>query len=234
MSLTPEIVSYNVKGLRNREKRRKIFYLLHHWKVDIALLQETHSCVQDEPFWSAEWGGKILFSHGDTNARGTCLLLAKNFKGKILKSIVDLQGRVVTVVLEIQEMIITVAGLYVPNQDMPAFFEEAFAMVESLNNDLHIIGGDFNTVLDLDKDLMGGKGCSNARTRKFINEWMQLNNFADIWRLKNENNFQASFVVGNLRERNDSFLISSALIQTVDSVDIKYIFGKLSDHTPFP
>lgn len=43
MSYCKMIVSYNVKGIRNYDKRKRIFNHLHHIGANIAFLQETHS-----------------------------------------------------------------------------------------------------------------------------------------------------------------------------------------------
>lgn len=38
-----------------------LFSFLQRNKADVILLQETHSCFDDENFWQNEWGGKIVF-----------------------------------------------------------------------------------------------------------------------------------------------------------------------------
>lgn len=178
--IIPKIFSLNVKGLRNRDKRRKIFYLMHHWKAHIAILQETHSSKQDEMFWRSEWGGQAFFSHGETNARGVAILISKNFGCEVINKLMDDQGRIMILVLKIQNTIITIAGVYAPNQDDIQFFKKLFELVVSLNNDLKIIVGDFNTVLNVQKDLLGGRGCSNVKTRNFLNEAMLELDLVDI------------------------------------------------------
>jgi exonuclease III len=40
--LKPKIVSWNVRGLNELEKRTKIKGLLREWKADIVCLQETN------------------------------------------------------------------------------------------------------------------------------------------------------------------------------------------------
>ena len=36
-----------------------------------------------EEMWSAEWGGKCLFSHGTSNAWGVMILKNNKFSGKV-------------------------------------------------------------------------------------------------------------------------------------------------------
>ena len=43
-----KVGTFNVKGLHNNKKRRKIFQHLHQRQFDIICLQETHSEIKDE------------------------------------------------------------------------------------------------------------------------------------------------------------------------------------------
>lgn len=190
MTKSPNIFSYNVKGLRNFDKRRKIFNHLHHCKAHIVMLQETHSDPKVVKLWKSEWGGAMLCNHGQTNARGVAILIDRKLSHKILKTAKDTDGRVLAVKIQLENMIVTLASVYAPNRDEPIFFVNAFQLIDSLENDLQIIAGDFNTVLDINLDLVGGKGCSNRKTREFINEFMQQNNIVDIWRIQNPNRFR--------------------------------------------
>lgn len=59
------------------------FYFVIRKKREVYFLQETHSCVNDESFWSSQWGGKTLFSHGSNHSGGVIILFNHNFTGKI-------------------------------------------------------------------------------------------------------------------------------------------------------
>lgn len=228
----PKVISYNVKGLRNNLKRKKIIYLLHHWKADIVLLQETHSCLHDEKFWRAEWGGSAFFSHGESNARGVAVFISKQSGITVNKTKFDEQGRFCMLTVDLNGTEYLIVNLYAPNQDNPAFFQHAFAQMESMGIDLKIIAGDFNTVLDLTKDITGGKGYSNSKTRNFLLEYIQENELVDIWRLRNPEKFAATFGVNSLKERLDFFLVSSALAQSITQTEVQFFVKSLSDHAP--
>ena len=75
MSHKLKLISLNVRGLRNGNKRRTIFSHLKTQKATIFRLQETYSSSEDKKVWSAEWVGNILFSHGSSHSRGICILL---------------------------------------------------------------------------------------------------------------------------------------------------------------
>ena len=68
MSETININSFNTKGLGMKTKRIAIFNWLKTQYTGIYLLQETHSTSESVALWEREWGGKIIFSHGESNS----------------------------------------------------------------------------------------------------------------------------------------------------------------------
>ena len=81
MSLS--ILSLNVRGLRNNLKRRAIFNFCRD-RANVICLQETHSTEKDELQWALEWGGPIYFSHGNSDSKGVCILIDRNWIGYVL------------------------------------------------------------------------------------------------------------------------------------------------------
>ena len=82
-----DILSLNVKGIRDQAKRRSIFLYLKDHNSKIYFLQETnYSQPEDEIIWKNEWGGEIFFSHG-----------TRHSKGKIDYSFSDKAGRIVLI-----------------------------------------------------------------------------------------------------------------------------------------
>ena len=77
-----DILSLNVRGIRNDTKRNKIFNWLknHTSNQAVVFLQETHSTSDVENLWSNQWQfkEKIIFSHGEHNARGTLIAFREN------------------------------------------------------------------------------------------------------------------------------------------------------------
>ena len=61
MSRKLKLLSLNVRGLRNVNKRRAIFSYLKAQKATIFCLQETYSSIEDEKVWPAEWRGQNFF-----------------------------------------------------------------------------------------------------------------------------------------------------------------------------
>ena len=94
MSQKLKLLSLNVRGVRNTNKRRAIFSYLKAQKSAIFCLKETYSLTEDEKVWSAEWGNNIFFSHGSSHSKGVCILLNPSSKSFYLRNVqVDSEGR---------------------------------------------------------------------------------------------------------------------------------------------
>ena len=60
-----KVISLNVRGIRDRAKRKSIFSYLKDQKAStIYFLQGTYSELKDESIWQNEWDFKMYFSHG--------------------------------------------------------------------------------------------------------------------------------------------------------------------------
>lgn len=119
--MSVKIYSQNVNGMRDFVKRRKIFSYFKQKKVDILCLQEMHSQLEDEKFWSNEWNGRVIFSHGANNSRGVAVFLRKDLNCNINQIIKDVYGRYIILVLGIDDQEFVLTNVYGPNQDNPEF-----------------------------------------------------------------------------------------------------------------
>ena len=61
--------------------------------MDVIFLQETYSSAQNSKAWQAEWGGKIIESHGSNHSRGIMILFKPKLDVTIEKIISDKNGR---------------------------------------------------------------------------------------------------------------------------------------------
>lgn len=228
-----KLTTYNVKGLRNEKKRRKIFNHLHKHKFNIALLQETHSIEKDEAFWRAEWGGGAWFSHGTSSSKGVAILIDKKLNYKINSETRDDQGRFLILSVTIDDFDLVIASIYAPNEDDESFFANVFVKGEQIQGH-KIYAGDFNTVLDLNLDKKGGKGFSHDKVMNFVKDYMVENELIDIWRVQHPNDFLSTYIQSEgsiasaLMERIDYILIDKSLHQYVQKTGIMPAFA--SDH----
>ena len=75
MDMKIKFASYNVRGLKNDIKRRKLFSYLTAKKYDVVCLQETHCEKNDLPKWEKEWKGNIYSNFGTNRSKGTAILM---------------------------------------------------------------------------------------------------------------------------------------------------------------
>ena len=171
MALT--IASFNVRGLRDNAKRREF---------SICMLQEVHCTENTNHTWSDEWGYQTIFSAYESNKAGVCILFNNNFSLQIERTFVDPSGRFIICHIKANDKSLTLANIYAPNDDNPAFFLDWFVHLDDFKCDDIIIGGDFNLVLDLEKDKSGGLPKTHQNCLKIIKEFSEKRDLVDIWR----------------------------------------------------
>ena len=232
-----KIASINVRGLNNSVKRRKLFNYLQdpEHNYDIVFIQETHSTKGNEKLWKNQWGGRIYYSHGTHNARGTAILIRKNVNIKIKfshKQKTD-SGRFIALECEFEHINLILASIYAPNDDQPDFYKEIFNTLSSIPIDSKIIGGDLNTVFDLELDKKGGRNVhTNKMSRDVIFNFMRSENLIDIWREQHPDEKIFTWYRRNpslVMTRLDYFLVTNTLARLIDSSRIQVCY--VSDHS---
>ena len=112
-----EVVSYNVNGLGDDWKRRKIFnYMKKHTSGKaIVFLQETHSVQKVEKLFEYQWKGKVLFSHGTPSSREVCICFRNDLDYKTFEVINGKDGRYIIARMKIQGQPYVFINCYAPN-----------------------------------------------------------------------------------------------------------------------
>ena len=103
------IATYNVNGMSDSIKRRKIFNYIHNQRYDVVFLQEIHSAKNTNKLWSNQFGTPIYFANGETNSRGVAIIITDKTNTKIHDIVRDPNGRYIFVKTEINDKIITFA-----------------------------------------------------------------------------------------------------------------------------
>ena len=68
---------------------------------------------------------------------------------------------------------ITLATFYAPNEDNPNFFTSVFSQPLDFKGEEVIVGGDFNLVLDVDKEKKGGLARTHKKSREVITNFFE-------------------------------------------------------------
>ena len=78
------------------------------------IIQETHSSQESENVWENEWGGKAIYSHGSTAARGIAIFTTKEIYRNCSNIILSPEGRYIILDVKENDNIVTVAAIYAP------------------------------------------------------------------------------------------------------------------------
>ena len=225
---TVKILSLNVRGIREKVKRRALFNYGRR-RADIICLQETHSDASIEKEWELEWGGQILFAHGETNARGVCILFNRNLNFEIISKYMDPQGRILSCKIKIMEYDICIVNVYAPNKDTPQFFTGLFNRTVE-KSERFVIIGDLNVAIDNKLDRKGSV-INNDKSAKVIEDMINDLIITDVWRDRNPGVKRWSYIRTRPKfaaSRIDNALVSQSMVREVTSVF--YVPGILTDH----
>ena len=217
-----KILSLNVRGLRNTNKRRAIFSYLKNQKATIFNLQESFSKPEDEKIWTAEWGGKGFFSHGTEHSKGVTMLInpASKFQVSIVE--IDPHGRYLITKLQIEHTIFYVINVYAPNDYRE---QEQFIrilgkkLVSKTDTTKLIISGDWNATLNkIDK--WGGLPWKETTYRNSIIDLMEELDLLDIYREFHADTKSFTYETKNskLKSRIDFFLVSRPISYNVGAL----------------
>ena len=192
-------------------------------KFSIYLLQETHCFT--------EWGYKTLFSCCPSASGGVAIFFNNNFPFQLERSYSDPKGRFILCDIETNGRLFTLATIYAPNDDDPAFFESFFSHLRDFRSDDIVLGGDFNLVLNLEKDKRGGLANTHTKAVNVINDQAAKFDLVDAWRVSNPDILRYTW-----RRRKpeihcwlDFFLVSQSLMCNVTHTDISE--GFKTDHS---
>ena len=226
-----KITSLNCQGLGNNDKRKDVLNFLRQKKYSIYCLQDTHFTERAENYIRAQWGYECFFSSFTSQSRGVAILFNNNFEYKLNKIKKDQQGNKLLLDVNISGRRLLLANIYGPNRDKPNFYEQLRQDIADFNIDQVIIVGDFNLVLDQEKDTFNYLHMNNPRAREKVFDLCTELNLIDIWRELNLEKSQFTWKTKNglKQARLDFFLISEELFICVE--DSKIEAGYRTDHS---
>ena len=180
------VVSLNVRGLQNTNKRNRIFQYFKIKKYDVILLQEMYSTLEDENKWKKEWEYPTFFSSLSNHKCGVAILCT-NSENKLKATYArSCKARKhVSIDTETELISYRITNIYAPNipKKRKKFFQKLETQFANINN---ILGGEFNMVEDILKDRAGGNPTTQHYGIEYIRNMKNNNNTIDIWREKSQ------------------------------------------------
>ena len=175
------VASLNINGARYAMKRAQFQILSRIKRLDVVLLQETHSDAKNATDWALEWEGIAVLSHNSNVSGGVACLFAN---APISYEVVEvIEGRLLKVRAVFEDHVFIFVCVYAPTTaaERVAFLETLSTVIAGCNGDEYLfIGGDFNcTEQDIDRNHVEPHMLSR---RKFC-QCMQTHNLSDVWRI---------------------------------------------------
>ena len=132
---TFSFLSLNVRGLRDKLKRSKIFSWINHQKSDVILLQETFLTSEIETVIKQELNYHCFFNHGTNHARGVATLIKMNQSIEYLEHNLFCNGRVLAVRVKYGTYVYLILNVYAPTKrhEKERFFQDLFKWLKKLN-----------------------------------------------------------------------------------------------------
>jgi exonuclease III len=233
--LEMKIYTYNVRGLRDKNKRARLFNLFKNNMKGIIFLQETHSVPGDLDLWQKEWGNKIFMSHGTSNSRGVAILISKHTDYETTHIDNDSNGRYIALQGTFNGHNICLVNAYAPTSDkvneQNLFLDTIMPIIEQNAHQI-ILAGDLNCHLTKNDKYGEYRGASTYAAR--INTLLDEMSMMDIWRTLNPDStrytWRKKLNNGIQQARLDYILIASHLIYKVKDCAIHH--AMYSDHNP--
>nr|BAA25763.1 reverse transcriptase [Chlorella vulgaris] len=239
------LLSLNVNGLRDRDKRRCLFNLLERDRWDIILLQETHhSSTEEGTAWAQEgpagvrcnWSGPAFWCHFTSQSRGVAVLLRPTAStAAITVRHCSTTGRTLLVDFTYCGQPYTVASVYAPAAaaDRQQYYTQELLPSLPAARCL-LVGGDFNCIAG-QQDMAAGQ--PGQRTHGY---WTGLrlveteHQLYDVWRDLNPSSraFTHVATTGQSAARLDRWLVSETLRARVSREPraIGQVLGYPGDH----
>jgi len=177
-----KIGSVNARGLADPVKRRDVFMWLKEKGLDIICLQDVHFRGDWCKKYEDEWGGQCVLNAHTTESRGVAILVRKNLEFKIEDINKDEEGNYLQATLKVNGLDFVLATVYGPNRDKPKFYHKIMENLIQKCEYPIILCGDWNLVLDQERDTRGYLRENNRKARQAVLDMVENMDLLDIWR----------------------------------------------------
>lgn len=133
---TIKIVTLNVNGLRDSNKRGRVFHYIRTLQADIICIQEPHTPETENKWWQMQWSGPSIWSHY------TATLLHPRIE--LIATEISSDTRIMTTTINLQGQRLKVTNIYAPatKPERISFFQ---ALSEFDQFSTQCIAGDLNS-----------------------------------------------------------------------------------------
>ena len=128
------------------------------------------------------------------------ILINNNSEYKLHNILADTDGRYIILDIELPDVArFLLINIYAPNNDTPNFFKNISKIIENLDIRNIIITGDWNLVLNPEKDTVNYLQTHKPNSVKEVNSIMEKYEIIDIWRHSHPDERKFSWRQGKLK-----------------------------------
>ena len=229
------LMTWNIRGLGNRDKRNAMFRYFERLQPQIICLQETHLQPDSIHRLSSRKYSRQYHSTYSSYSRGVSVMVSANVLFECIQQQVDEEGRYVFLLCKLNKLTCIIAAIYIP----PPFSVvplRRLAQFMALYPDIPVLAlGDFNNILDYGLDRMSliPKATGQMVGKTTFALLLSEVGLYDVWRERHgdERCYSCHSASHGGLSRIDLGLGSEALMHRVR--DSAYEPRVLSDHSPF-
>ena len=235
MSLSEvKIVSQNVHGIRSKYKVKKLAVELRKHRCQIFLASDTHLDVESLRYLKNYIPEYDIYATLQAHeARGTAIFLHKKFPCEVLDVKYDPTCNYTIVKILFETRKISLISVYGPNTTNIDFYNDLFTSIDRTSPEETICGGDWNLVMNFNKDRRGYNNDANIQNCEKVKECVRARLWVDTYRLKHRQSIRFSWkgwVRGIYKQaRIDMIFSSGNLAQAINNASICDI-NNFSDH----
>lgn len=175
-----KICSWNVGGVHNPIKRKKMLSFLKKEQVHVALLQETHLSNNEHLKLKCDWVGQVFNSSFTSKSRGAAILIKKHLPLTEVQTISDKSGRFVMLKGYLHGQMVSFMNIYCPPVQSNDFTSQVFSLLGDRIGD-KVIAGDFNCYFPSVMDKSPPVQNPPSKRVKAVSDILNELDLVDIW-----------------------------------------------------
>ncbi len=175
---TMKIVSYNVNGINNPIKRKKLLHQLKKETGNIIFLQDPLEHEKLKKLTKAQ----VYYSSYKSSKRGVAILIMPQIAFTLEKLITDKEGRYVMVIGKVEDVMVSFMNVYDPPEEGPDLIKKVVEMIVSESQGIVVMAGDLNLMMDPNMDTQSNRQHSSYQAAKIMRGAVKEIGLIDVWR----------------------------------------------------
>ncbi|KAH6937093.1 hypothetical protein HPB50_025529 [Hyalomma asiaticum] len=233
---TFKFATWNVRGFRDKSKQRDILLFAQAQGIDVLFIQEANfRSPLDVVAFRRDFRVDAFFSLTSSRACGVGIIFVSGRFRQKSHCTFGADGRMIMLDVYIEGKRVRFTNLYAPvaRSDTNSFFKDLHQLL--LEPLPHVLLGDFNCVVDSQRDVRGpGQGSSTYQANELVKILRHLS-LTDVWVHLHNDHFGPTRLSKTSASRIDRTYLPDYLLASVVECEVVDLPGNLSgksDHLP--